>query len=410
MRVLLTDIRIALTSLRSTRIRTGLTMLGIIIGVACITTVIALGEGAKGAIGSQITQLGGNVLTIRPGKADRDQAGNITNYNLLASIGATTITERDYNTVKSLPGIKNAAPFMLVTGSVKSGDRTAKNAQIIASNTNLQPVLNLQMGDGEFLNETIDRNTVVIGSDLADEMYDTQQVLGRKLSLRKQDFTVVGVLKKNNSPTNLSGFDLNRAAYVRLDAGKGFNQGIAQIQQIMVQAPDADKDINALSGNIFNKLLENHGGEEDFAVLKPADTKRIADSTFAILTAVTSAIASISIIVGGVGIMNIMLVSVTERTREIGIRKSVGASDRQVLRQFLIEALVMSVGGGVIGIAVAYAVAFLIAIQFGFIPALSIPIIALALGVSIGTGIVFGSYPALKAARKDPIDALRQYQ
>ncbi|HEX4662352.1 MAG TPA: ABC transporter permease, partial [Candidatus Saccharimonadales bacterium] len=309
-----TDIRIALASLRATRVRTMLTMLGIVIGVACITTVIALGDGAKSAIGSSISQMGSNVINIRPGKADRDKNGQLTNYNLLAALGATTLTERDFNTVHDTPGVQAAAPLMLVTGSIRNNDKLAQNGQIIASNSTLLPILHMKMADGDFLNEDIDRNTAVISDGLAQELYGTPEVLGQKISLRGQQFTIVGILKKNNSPTSLSGFNLNDAIFVRLDAGKAFNQGIAQIQQIMVQSPSAAAE-PALAKTLQQRLLGNHGGEEDFAVLGPADTDHIADSTLRIVTAVTSAIASISILVGGVGIMNIMLVSVSERIR-----------------------------------------------------------------------------------------------
>lgn len=404
-----TDIRIALASLRATRVRTMLTMLGIVIGVACITTVIALGEGAKGAIGSSISQMGSNIITIRPGKADRDQNGALTNYNLLAALGATTLTERDFNSVHDTQGVKAAAPLMLVTGSVRVNNKLAQNAQIIASNGSLLPILHMKMADGDFLNENIDRNTAVINENLAEELYGTPEVLGQKITLRGQEFAIVGILKKNSAPTSLSGYDINNAIFVRMDAGKAFNQGIAQIQQILVQASDQSSE-PALAKTLQQKLLSNHGHEEDFAVLGPQDTDHIADSTLRVVTAITSAIASISIIVGGVGIMNIMLVSVTERTREIGIRKSVGATNHQVMRQFLIEALVMSIGGGIVGIVFAYIIAFLISIQFGFFPGFSPGIVIISLAVATLTGAIFGSYPAIKAARKDPIDALRQFQ
>ncbi len=408
MRVLMTDIRIALASLRATRVRTALTTLGIIIGVACITTVISLGDGAKAAIGSQISALGNDIITIRPGHASRDKDGHITNYNLLSAIGTTTITERDYNTLSSLPNLK-VAPLMLISGSVKNNGVSADNSQLIASNSNLANTLGLKMNGGTFLDPDIDRNTAVIGSELADRLYNTQTPLGQTITLRGQPFTIVGVLKPSTASTTLSGFNLNMAAYVRLDAGKAFNLGVAQIQQMLIQ-PKSPGMLAATEKTINQKLLDNHDGEADFAVLSPEDTTTIANSTLSLVTAITSAIASISILVGGVGIMNIMLVSVTERTHEIGIRKSVGATNTQVLRQFLIEALMMTVTGGIVGVVIAYAVAFLISIQFGFYPAFNAPIILIALGVSVTTGLIFGCWPALKAARKDPIAALRQLQ
>lgn len=406
MRVIFTDIRIALASLRATRVRTLLTTLGIIIGVACITTVLSLSEGAKNAIGSEITSMGGSVVTIRPGHADRDKAGNITNYNLLSAIGSTTLTENDYNSVAALPGI-TAAPIMFITGSIKNGNSISNDSQIIATTQSLQKVLNLHLANGQFLDPNIDINTVVIGNSLANQVYGTQAGLGQTLYLRGQPYTVIGLLSPMDSTSSLSGFDLNNAAFIRLDAGKSFNQGLSQIQQMFAR-PTNGKSIDQIAGTIQKTILKNHGNEADFAVFKPSDTANVASSALGTVTAVTSAIAGISILVGGIGIMNIMLVSVTERTHEIGIRKSVGATNAQVLRQFMIEALIMTLTGGVVGVIVAYAAAFLISIQFGFYPGFSLSVVGIALAVSIITGMIFGSWPALKAARKDPIDALRQ--
>lgn len=407
MRMLITDIRIALTSLKATKVRTALTILGVVIGVACITTVLTLGEGAKQAVGSQLSKLGESVITVRPGQAERDASGQVTNYNLLSAIGATTITERDFESIKAVPNTK-AAPLMVLTGSVKNGVESARGSQILASNSELDDILNFKLTEGDdFLDASIDPDTAVIGSDLADRLFDTQNALGSRITLRGEGFTVVGILEKTTA-TSLSGIDLNNAAFIGMDSGKKFNQGIVQIQQVFIRAEDS-ASVDAVARTVHDTLLKNHNGEEDFAVLTPDDSQQIAGSTLSIVTNITSAIAAISIIVGGIGIMNIMLVSVTERVREIGIRKSIGATDLQVLRQFLIEATVMSIVGGIIGVALAYAVAFVIAIQFSFFPVLNLQIFLIALGVSIVTGLIFGSWPAIRAARKDPIEALRQY-
>jgi len=203
MRVLLTDIRIALASLRATRVRTTLTTLGIVIGVACITSVLALGDGAKVAIGSAMSSLGHDVISIRPGHANRDRNGQLTSYNLLSAIGATTLTEHDLNTLQDIQGVK-VAPIMLINGSVRNVGVTADGGQIIASTSNLQPILNLQM-NGTFLDPNIDRGTVVIGSRLADLLYNTQSPLGQTISLRGQSYTIVGVLKPSKTSTVLSG-------------------------------------------------------------------------------------------------------------------------------------------------------------------------------------------------------------
>jgi putative ABC transport system permease protein len=251
---------------------------------------------------------------------------------------------------------------------------------------------------------------VALGQQLALDLFGSDTTLGQKIFIRGQEFTVVGILDHFASSTTISTvFDLNNAAFIPLEAGKAFNQGIAQIQQINIRTATGSNSRNVAS-NLRQKLLANHGGEEDFTVLRPEETLKLTDDLFHILTSLTAAVASISIVVGGIGIMNIMLVSVTERTREIGIRKAVGATNQQVLHQFLIEALLMSTVGGVIGILAGYSLAFAAGVYLGFMPAITTSILLISLGVSLGVGLLFGAWPAIKAARKDPIEALRYFQ
>lgn len=408
----LTDIKIALKSLRATKMRTGLTMLGIIIGVTSVTVVMALGEGAKQKVREQVSFLGSDLITIRPGQATQDDSGNILNYNFLAALGSSTISEYDLNTVKKDSSVANAAPIMAITGGVAVDTNAApiNGASIIATDQTCDDVLNFKMRGGEFINDATNRETVVLGYDLANQLLGTDQAMGQRISIRGQLFTVIGVLnpyKVRVSFNNL--FDYNKTAFIPLDAGKSFNQGIAQIQQINVRAIEG-ADIQATANSLKQKILANHGNQEDFAVLRPEQTVQITDSLLQIITILSSAIASISLIVGGIGIMNIMLVSVTERTREIGIRKAVGATNMQVLRQFLIESLFMSLVGGIIGIIIAYGLALLVGTLLEFTPIITVQIIAIAVGISTAVGVIFGIVPAIKAARKDPIEALRFFQ
>lgn len=406
---LFTNLKIALGNLRATRVRTALTVIGVVIGVTSVTTILALAEGAKNVVRGQVDELGNNLLTVRPGKATRDNFGKAIDYNYLAAFGASTITERDLNTIRQTEGIASAAPFMLVTGSVQSGDRLANGSIIIGTNPEGDETLQLTLKSGEFVSDATSSDTVVLGRDLALELFGSDMAVGQKITLRGQEFTVIGILDYFRPWTVVSTvFDLNHAALINLPSAKSFNQGIAQIQQINIRAVEPNN--TQLADNLQQKLLANHGGENDIAVLKPQETLQLTDNIFLMLTSAISAIASISILVGGVGIMNIMLVSVTERTREIGIRKAVGATNSQILWQFMIEALMMSLVGGVVGIIVGYVLAYAVSTFLGFLPGISWQILGTSLGVSLAVGLIFGLWPAVKAARKDPIEALRYFQ
>lgn len=404
------NLKISMNNLKATRVRTALTILGIIIGVTSVTAVLALAEGAKNVVRDQARLLGDNLISVRPGKATRDSHSKIISYDYLAAFGASTITERDLATIEGTEGVKVAAPLMLVTGSVKNGDKKASSSTIMGTTDEGAEALGLNLKAGQFLDHQTSADTVVLGRDLAMELLGTDTAIGQQINLRGEPFTVIGVLDYYASSATISTvFDMNRTAFVQLHAAKAFNQGISNLQQVAVRTAGGFEP-DQVAANIEQKVITNHDGEEDVAVLRPEETVAISDQLFQMLSGAISAIAAISILVGGVGVMNIMLVSVTERTREIGIRKAVGATNRQILSQFLIEALVMSVTGGVIGLGVGFAIAYGVSTLYGFLPGFSWYIVAVAIGVSLVVGLLFGAWPAIKAARKDPIEALRYFQ
>lgn len=397
--------RIAVQNLRGNRARTALTTLGIVIGVASITLVLSLGEGIREAVGHQVQRLGGNIVIVKPGGNEILGSNSYNPYNTAAT---TSLTERDYKTAQETKNAKRVAPIMLLGGSVKV-DQDVKHIPIVATSDALPEILGLTVRSGQFIDEQTSRETVVLGQQLAIDMFGTDEAMGQSIKVKGRPHTVIGVIKNTNTPINLAGLNLDYAAFISLDDGKSFNQGIAQIQQLAIQTDDAKK-IDDFTAKLDAALLKNHDGEHDFVTLAGDDIANHSRSFFSTLVAVTAIVSIITLIVSGIGVMNIMLVGVTERTREIGIRKALGATNHHVMGQFLVESLIMCVVGGAIGLIVAYALAFLIGSQLYFQPSLSPYIFITGFGLALIVGVIFGLYPALKAARKDPINALRQYQ
>tara|TARA_B100001105_G_scaffold247612_2_gene232502 strand:- start:467 stop:1618 length:1152 start_codon:yes stop_codon:yes gene_type:complete len=382
-------------------------MVGITIGVASITTILALSGGASQIVRTQIDELGGNVAVVRPGQvelAGLDQLAQLPSQQFATS----SLIDSDIQSIKRIDGVQVVAPLMIITGAVKGEDDAPKNTPIIATTPELEQANQLELRDGQFLDPELKITTAVIGPQLAVNVFGTEAAIGKTITLRGEAHTIIGVLERTNTPINYNGVDFDNAVIVSRDSGRIMNQGVSQIQQINVRT-ESVAVLDEVITDINQALLRNHYGEPDFSVLSGADIAQPTSELFAAIAGVTAAIAAISLIVGGIGVMNIMLVSVAERTREIGIRKAVGASNSDIVSQFLIESLFLSVGGGVAGYIIGYLLAFGISTFLTFEPIFSWEIAAVAIVVSLVVGVLFGLYPAVRAARKDPISALRQY-
>lgn len=399
----------AFESLRGNRLRTGLTILGVTIGITSITVILSLSAGATKIITDQVDDLGGAIAVVRPGSPDRDiQLSNLT-ATIAGSQTTSSLTEQDVNNIKNVDGVKTVAPLMLLSGGVTAGDNTPRTSFIVATTPSLTDVTSLPMRDGQFIDTVTNSDTAVIGTQLSIDLFGTEQSVGRTFRTHGMSFTVIGILKRINNPINYNNIDFDHAAIISLESGKSFNQGVAAIQQINIRADNADK-LPDIIKQVDTRLLDNHHGEKDFAVLAGDELAQPANELFSAVSATLTIVAAISLLVGGIGIMNIMLVGVTERTREIGIRKALGASNGHITWQFLIESLAMSLAGGLGGYLLGYLFAFAIARSFlTFDPVFNWPIVGAAFSISLFVGLVFGLYPAVRAARKDPIEALRQY-
>lgn len=394
-------------SLKTTRTRTLLTTLGVTIGVASITTILALSHGITQIVANQVANLEGNIAVVRPGMPEK-QPGDFLKPAVDTTYMASTLTEKDYDDVLQISGVDAAAPLMIVPGSVVSGTTKAETSTILATTPSLAQIAGLEIRDGQFIDSVTNKDTVVIGSQLSVNLFGTDQSIGQTLKIRGQIFTVIGVLKTNDDPVNFNNVDFNQTAIISLESGKGFHHGIAQIQQIDIKAQSTEA-LPGVSTEVKDKLVKNHLGEEDFSILSGKEIAQPTSTFFQGLTGIMTAIAAISLVVGGIGIMNIMLVSVAERTREIGLRKSVGASNSHIVWQFLTESLIISTIGGILGYIGGYIIALIVGTVVGVGPAFSWEIAAMSLGTALLIGVIFGLYPAIRAARKDPIESLRQY-
>ncbi len=411
MRILLFNhLQNARQSIRSNKLRSALTMLGITIGVASITTILALNAGAHTIVRDQVDALGGAIAVVRPGAPQEHD------ISAMATIAAgnqgfkpSTLTQYDLDSIAQLPHIAAAAPIMILGGTVSGTSSGPPQTPIVASVPELAIINKLAVADGQFLDPNLAPSTAVIGAQLSVDLFGTSHSIGKTITIKGRPFTVVGVLKRLNQPINFNGVDFDAAAIISLESGVSLNQGALHIQQINILSESVEH-LQGIVTATNSQLLKNHLGQVDFTVLSGNAIAQPTGQLFSAVAGASLAIAAISILVGGIGIMNIMLVSVAERTRELGIRKAVGASNGDIVIQFLIESLALSIGGGIIGYTLGYGIALLLSSFLTFSPIITWDIAGVALGLSVSVGCIFGIYPAIRAARKDPITALRHYE
>jgi putative ABC transport system permease protein len=405
---------IAMRSLFANKLRSSLTMLGVIIGVGSVITLMSVGRGAEASITSTLEEMGTNLVYVTsktPG-VEGLAAMQMAAYSFTLD-DARAIAERIPSVVAVAPTIENYV-------EVATADESTV-AFIEATTPEFEQVLNYPTAEGQFITE---RNVasrgmvVVMGSRVAEELFGNDEAVGQKVKINGRQFTVIGVLEEKGG--QMMGVSMDSIVVVpittyqaRLFPGRTV-RGEDAVQQLAIQIESTDV-ADAVSADISALLMQRHRiteeGKEDFLIMTQEQMMGMIQQVTGILTLVLGAIASISLIVGSIGIMNIMLVSVTERTREIGIRKAVGAKRRDILTQFLLEAAVLSLSGGIVGIIGGWAVSWLIstfsaAAGINITAVVSPDIVILAISVSVFIGLISGIYPAMRAARFNPIDAL----
>lgn len=392
----------AWASLIANKMRSILTMLGIIIGVAAVIALVSIGNGVKQDIQNSISSLGSNLLMVMPG-APRTPGVRPSQGSM------KSLKVSDYQAISKLDGVKAASPY---TANSYVSIYQSKNWTTTVSgvSSNFQDVNNWTMSEGRFISSKNVENrerVAVVGQTVVKNLFAGEDPVGKEIRVKNIPFRVIGVLNSKGNGT--MGNDQDDVIFIPYTTAMERVEGVDYLRMVYVVASD-DNGIDRLQSDIENLLRVRHGIKDtnldDFNIQNMKSIMETMEQTTGTLTLFLGAVAAISLVVGGIGIMNIMLVSVTERTREIGIRKALGATYFVIVTQFLIEAVVISLMGGLIGIALGIGASKLIGLASGMSTVISVPTIVLSFAFSMAIGLVFGIYPARKAAKLNPIDAL----
>lgn len=416
--IIIESIKLALHAIWAHKVRSFLTMLGIMIGITSVVLLVSLGEGVKEDIKGLVTDLGSNFIVVISGDIGIDQSQSTGSFgggqfsNPANLISSDIFKPEDLEELEKIDGVEKISPITIVSGYLVYEDKISSPV-IAGYYPEIKDIMTgFELGKGRFFDQTDEddkKMNIFIGDVPREQLFGDQDPIGKKIIIEHQkkeyQFEVIGTMAESKI-TSMFGSEIDTMTAVPYSTAKEkFFDGEDKIFRMAIKVKD-NVDVKQVAEKIKENLLTRHK-EDEFTVMTQEDILSMLDDVLSMLTAFISAIAAISLVVGGVGIMNIMLVSVIERTREIGLRKAVGATNGAILSQFLIEAIIIAVVGGLISLGLVKIGVEIVKYYSDLTPVITFNSIILSMAVCIGIGLIFGLAPAIQASRKDPIEALR---
>lgn len=407
--LLKTHLKLARTAIKENRTRSFLTCIGIAIGVASIILILSLMGSISNIIKNEIGEIGSDLIVVRPNSSKDTITDIVEELTSMNSFQKSNLALSDIEAISRVENVSAVAPIAISTNTIVSEKNTIDSVPVLGTNIDFIKIEPLTMRYGAFITDNNKENSVVLGHTLSLALFNTiNSTIGKTVSIMGEKYMVVGVLDEIDKTINFDNIDFDNALIMDAEALNKLT-GSIQIQQINIKAANTES-LDTITKSIEDAITNQKLGDKNFTVSYGDNITHPASNLFVIISGMLTTVAAISLVVGGIGVMNIMLVSVAERDHEIGIRKAVGASSRNILMQFLFEALILSILGGILGLVLGYVLAFLISVITPFAPYISWQILAVTFLTTLLIGVVFGIYPAIKAASKNPIDSLKHYR
>lgn len=403
----------AFVSIFRHKLRSFFAVTGVMVGIAAVIVLVSIGKGVEKDVTKTVEGVGTNLIVILSGKIDTESSGSggfgqSQMTNPANFISGDILKREDSDEISKLDGVKAISPMALATGSVRRDDKVS-GSMIIGANPQMRDIMTgFDLKYGRFIEGgDLDKKNIVVGDMVRKQLFDEQDnIVGEKVKINKDEYEIVGQLQKPKDAGQLFSSDYDSVAIISLDEAKRLNGDEDKIMRIVASATDSSS-IDQTVDRIKENMLTRHK-EDEFSVLTQEELLDMFSSIINLLTAAVSAIGAISLIVGGIGISSVMFMSVADRTREIGIRKALGATGTLICFQFLIESIVLSILGGALGVALALIANIVVGHKTAIEPHLTSGVVMLSVAFCMGVGIIFGLIPAIRASLKDPVEALRE--